>query len=221
MTTQCIRTRLVRLVKPKFAKLTAIGTSPRRILDIGIANDSYLECKAVFPAATYHGLDVVDAGVAMIAGDKFLLRNLEDPHALDDLEPSYDVIIANHVLEHLERGQEVFAQLCRLLAPQGLLYVEVPSLRTAFRAKRGGNYHFHDDPTHRTFYRLEDLANTAIRADCRVVSCGPASTWLKDLLSFPRAVIGMARRDGWGPYLLHLQRKIDHILIQRQPTHPE
>lgn len=215
LTLQDIRTQVVRRLKPKFSTLSGLAPSPRHILDIGIANDSYRECKAVFPGATYHGLDVVDAGVVLEPGDLFLLRNLEEPRALDSLEPIYDMIIVNHVLEHLDHGADVFGRLCRMLAPNGLLYVEVPSLRTAYRAKTRGAYHFHDDPTHRSFYRLEDLANLAIRSDCRVVSCGPASTWLKDLLSLPRAAVGVVRGQGWGPYLLHLQRKIDHILVRR------
>ena len=215
LTFQDLRTQVVRRLKPKFSTLSSLTVSPRYILDIGIANDSYRECKAVFPGATYHGLDVVDAGVVLEPGDRFLLRNLEEQQALIGLEPIYDVIIVNHVLEHLEHGTDVFGRLCNMLAPSGLLYVEVPSLRTAYRAKTPGSYHFHDDPTHRSFYRLEDLANLAIRSNCSVVSCGPTSTWLKDLLSLPRAAFGAIRGQGWGSYLLHLQRKIDHILVRR------
>jgi hypothetical protein len=102
-------------------------------------------------------------------------------------------------------------------APGGLRYVEVPSLRTAHSPKRRGSYHFHDDSTHKRFYVLEQLANVAIDDNCRVVSCGPASTWLKDMLALPRAALGFARSGVWGPYLLHFQRKIDHILVQRMP----
>lgn len=214
---QILRNLVVRGLKPKFAKLAALSRTPRRILDIGIANDSYLECKAVFPTAGYDGIDFIDSAVKMVSGDRFYQCNLEDRESLDGLEPVYDVIIANHVLEHLGRGREVFSELCHLLAPGGLLYVEIPSLRTAYRPKRLGNYHFHDDPTHRRFYVLEDLANLAIDCNCRVVSCGPASTWLKDILSLPRAALGVLRGGLWGPYLLHFQRKIDHIIVQRTP----
>lgn len=206
---------VVRYLKPKFRFVAAVNPAPRHVLDIGIANDSYRECKAVFPAAQYHGLDHVDPGIAFDAGDRFWLCDLEQPGALAGLPPVYDVVIANHVLEHLERGQEVFAGLCRLLAPRGLLYVEVPSLRTAYKAKTRWNYHFNDDPTHRTFYRIEDLSNLAMRSGCRVLSCGPVSTGLKDLLSVPRAAVGLLRGHGWGSYLLHLQRKVDHVLVQR------
>jgi SAM-dependent methyltransferase len=211
-----MKSSIVRRLKPKFSKLAAVRAAPQRILDIGIANDSYLECKLVFPTAAYDGIDSWMQDLKMINGDRFFIRNLEDEDSLSDLGPIYDVIIVNHVIEHLKRGQDVFSELCRLLVPGGYMYVEFPSLRTAHQRKRRGSYHFHDDPTHRRFYLLEDLANSAIESNCQIVSCGPASTWLKDVLSVPRAAVSALRGREWGPYLLHFQRKIDHILVQRR-----
>jgi trans-aconitate methyltransferase len=213
--TSYLRASIVVRLKPKFQRVMPLKCSPSIILDIGIANQSYRECKSVFPRAVYHGLDHIDTGIEFEEGDRFLLRDLEKIDALIDMPANYDLILVNHVLEHLTNGQEVFVKLCSLLSPGGVLYAEFPSLRTAYAAKRSGSYHFHDDPTHRTFYHLEDLANLAITGGCRVVSCGPVSTPLKNLLSVPRAVIGWARGQGYGPYLLHLQRKIDHILVRR------
>jgi SAM-dependent methyltransferase len=213
---QKLRNKLVQALKPKFAKIVELGISPQRVLDIGIANDSYLECKSTFPTARYDGIDFIDTGVLMFSGDRFYQRNLEESGSLTGLDPIYDVIIANHVLEHLNRGREVFGELCHLLAPGGYLYVEIPSLRTAYHPKRHGRYHFHDDPTHRRFYVLEDLANLAIDSNCKIISCGPATTWLKDAISLPRAIFSVLRGGSWGPYLLHFQQKIDHILVQRQ-----
>jgi len=143
---------------------------------------------------------------------------LEEKDSLFDFSSTYDVIMVNHVLEHLERGLDLFSELCLLLAPGGYMYVEFPSLRTAYHSKRSGSYHFHDDPTHRRFYILEDLANSAIECNCKIVSCGPASTWLKDLLSLPRAAVSAFCGGESGPYLLHFQRKIDHILVRRSLT---
>jgi hypothetical protein len=104
---------------------------------------------------------------------------------------------------------------CALLAPGGVLYAEFPSLRTAYRRKTAASYHFHDDPTHRRFYRLEDLANLAMDSGCKVLSCGPASTPLKDLTALPRALLGRVTGAGFGPFMLHALRKIDHIMVQR------
>ncbi len=205
-----------RLGKPKFRETVAIMPLPRRILDVGIANDSYLECKSVFQGAVYTGLDLEPPGFAMEPGDDFILRNLEDKDALNGIQTTYDLIIVNHVLEHLSAGEKVFARLCQLLAPGGVLYAEFPSLRTAYSRKTASSYHFHDDRTHRRFYSLETLANTAIMENCKILSCGPISTPLKDVLAIPRALVGWVRGQGYGPFLLHALRKIDHIMVRRE-----
>lgn len=209
-----LKRQLARLGKPKFRESAAVMPRPRRILDIGIANDSYLECKAVFPDAAYDGVDLSNPRISMAPNDRFILCNLDDADALGKLPGGYDLIIINHVLEHLRHGQRVFGGLCQHLAPGGVLYAEFPSLRTAYVRKTRNRYHFHDDPTHLRFYTLEDLANTAMDAGCQVLSCGPISTPLKNALSAPRAVAGWLRGQGWGPYLLHLQGKIEHVMVQ-------
>lgn len=209
-----LRRQLARQGKPKFRETSTVLPRPRRILDIGIANDSYLECKSVFPDAIYDGLDYQTPGFKMAQGDSFILCNLEDDEALNHLPTGYDLIIINHVLEHLRSGDRVFSALCNRLAPGGVLYAEFPSLRTAYYRKTPNRYHFHDDPTHRRFYRLEDLANSALDAGCRVLSCGPISTPLKNTLALPRALLGWIRGQGYGPFLLHTLGKIDHLMVQ-------
>jgi hypothetical protein len=210
-----IKRLLSAYIKPKFAFPRSLMAKPMRILDVGIANDSYLECKAIFPDAEYHGLDFFDHKVNMSPLDCFFLRDLNDPLSLINLPGNYDLIITNHVLEHIERGYEVFEELCNLLTPGGILYVELPSIRTAFNVKKAGRYHFHDDPTHCRFYNLELLANIAIGRNCKVLSCGPVSTFLKDFFSIPRAFLSILSGGGYGVYLLHFQRKIDHVMIKR------
>jgi SAM-dependent methyltransferase len=201
--------------KFKFYLPYSVGLSPKTILDIGIANDSYLECKLIYPAANYHGLDCYDDGVEMRGSDEFFLCDLEQLDALKNLKGSYDLIIVNHVLEHLFRGADVFSELCNLLTPNGVLYAEFPSIRTAYGRKRLGSYHFHDDPTHKRFYDLNDLANKAMENGCAIISCGPASTLLKNILSIPRAFFKIVRGKEWGANLLHISGKIDHIAVRK------
>lgn len=213
-----LKRQFARMGKPKFRESTAVMPNPSRILDIGIANDSYLECKAVFPRAIYHGVDISDPGVKMNQNDRFINCNLDDEDSLKKLTEKYDLIIINHVLEHLRNGHRVFSGLCSQLAPGGILYAEFPSLRTARARKTRNNYHFHDDPTHLRVYALEDLANIAMDANCQVLSCGPVSTPLKNILSAPRALAGWLSGQGWGPYLLHLQGKIDHVMVRAKAS---
>jgi hypothetical protein len=102
-----------------------------------------------------------------------------------------------------------------MLEDQGILYIEMPSIRTAGKRKKNGSYHFHDDSTHCKFIDLIKYGNIALEKKCKIISMGPVSTPLKNILSIPRALLGIITGKGWGPYLLHMQGKIDHMLIKK------
>jgi len=207
---------LVKHIKPKFFYPFKIKPSPSFILDIGVANNSYKEFKNIYPNAVYHGIDYLESDVVFEKGDKFFLENLESPGTLKELSPVYDMIVINHVLEHLSNGKEIFSRLCSLLAPGGVLYAEFPSIRTAYKRKTKSSYHFHDDETHKSFYVVEELANLAILSGCTIISCGPISTPLKNSLSPIRALLAWITGAPYGPCLLHSQKMIDHIFVVRQ-----
>jgi trans-aconitate methyltransferase len=210
-----IKYLLIKHIKPKFFYPFKIKPNPGFILDIGVANNSYQEFKNIYPNSVYHGIDYVESDVKFQKDDKFILENLESSDALKDLSPIYDMIVVNHVLEHLNNGKEIFSRLCELLAPGGVLYAEFPSIRTAHKKKTSTSYHFHDDITHKSFYLIEELANLAIYSGCNVISCGAISTRMKNFFSPIRALISIFKGEPYGPYLLHRQKKIDHIFVER------
>ena len=66
-------------------------------------------------------------------------------HLSPDLFPPgrFDLIRLNHVLEHLNDPVRSLGQIARWLAPEGLLYVEVPNIEEYCRRKsRGGMFHY-------------------------------------------------------------------------------
>ncbi len=211
-----LKRRLASFGKPKFRSTLMEVSNPKFILDVGVANDSYFECKLVYPEAAYHGLDKFAVNFEMQAPDRFVFCDLETADPLDFLDPIYDLIILNHVIEHLTNGEEIFSKLCGLLQANGVLYAEFPSIRTAYRRKTGSNYHFHEDPTHVSFYVLESLANIAIRRGCRIISCGPSeSPPLKKIVALPRACFNFMRGHGFSRFLPAETRKIDHIMVKK------
>ena len=128
----------------------------------------------------------------------------------------YDLVIVNHVMEHLTNGEEVFKKLCNLLQTGGVLYAEFPSIRTAFKKKNGPNYHFHDDLTHISFYVLENLANIALKSGCHIISCGPStSPPLKYMISIPRGLLNFILGKGFVRFLPSGVKKIDHIFVKK------
>jgi SAM-dependent methyltransferase len=210
-----IKYELIKCIKPKFFYPFKIKPSPGFILDIGVANNSYKEFKNIYPDAVYHGIDCVESDIVFEKEDQFFLENLESSDALKNLSPIYDMIVINHVLEHLSNGKEVFSKLCSLLAPGGVLYAEFPSIRSAQAKKTPWRYHFHDDPTHQSFYVIQDLANIAIEMGCKLITCGPISTLLKNCLAYPRALLGLLNGKCFGSYLIHSKGYIDHIFIRK------
>jgi len=211
-----IKRSLSRYSKPKFTETRKINPTPLDILDIGIENDSYLECKEVYPNSRYTGLDFRKIDFEMIEGDKFILANLEDIDALAKITERYDTIIINHVLEHLNGGEYVFEKLLKSLKLNGIMYAEFPSIRSAYKKKVGKRYHFHEDSTHKKFYVLESLANLAMQNGCKVISCGPVSSpFAKSALSLPRALINFIQGNGFIRYLPSASKLNDHIFIQR------
>lgn len=210
--------QIIQNIKPKFQKTKKLVDNPSLILDVGIANKSYQETTMIFPKSRYHGIDYIDHKIDFNIGDKFIKINLEKELHKLELEDKYDLIIVNHVLEHLPNGIEILCLLCQHLQEHGLLYAEFPSIKTAYNQKTRLNYHFHDDPTHKKFYNLIELANTALENNCAIISCGQASTPLKNILALPRALYSVLRGKGYGADMIHFLGKVDHILIRKLPT---
>lgn len=140
-----------------------------RILDIGCGNHSPRITKHFLPHCVYHGLangrwnlDAEDDRCM----DHLFRIDLNQSSALSEVPDSgYDAVICSHVLEHLEDPHAVISFIASKVRPGGVLYVEVPSTRSARlpRARDGwgpvrGCLNFSDDDSHRTMVDLERVA---------------------------------------------------------------
>lgn len=94
------------------------------VIDIGAQNVNG-SLKDVMPAhLSYVGVDFVAAsGVDVV---------LEDPYQLPFESESVDIVVTSSCLEHSEMFWLTFLEILRVLKPQGLLYMNVPS---------NGDYH--------------------------------------------------------------------------------
>ncbi len=105
----------------------------KKILDIGCGKNKYqsLENKVI-------GMDIVDLPGVDIVHD---LKVSPFPFNNDE----FDIIIAKHILEHLNNIVEIMAELYRILKPNGLLNIIIPyfSSPSAFK-----------DPTHVRYFTL-------------------------------------------------------------------
>ena len=204
-------------LKSKFYNVARFAPDARCVLDVGVANRSAFEMKQVLPRCEYHGLDreVAFDPAERALMDHFYAMDLEvDP--LRSVERGrYDLIVVNHVLEHVVNGLEVVGQAVACLRPGGVLYLEVPNVRSLGRAPSRFSYHFHDDPTHKRLYTPEDLCNTVLAAGGKVIACGAADTPLKSLLAVPRALLGLLRGQSVGHLFVHGRRAITYLAATR------
>ena len=96
-----------------------------RVLEMGCGS------KRIWPGSV-----TVDRNLRSVADVLHDLNQLPYPFA----DNEFDVVIAQHVIEHLEDVIAVVEEVHRILKPNGLWLIEVPHF---------SSHHFYTDPTHR------------------------------------------------------------------------
>ena len=171
------------------------------MLDIGIMNGSPILAKRWFPQCTYHGLDISASMLSQSESekiDRLFIADLET----DDLEEVpdglYDVIVVNHVIEHLRNGLPALTRLAEKLKPGGHLYVEFPSVRSLSFPSGDGTLNFQDDPTHVRVYTLAEVANNLMDSGLKIITAGRPKgitrTFLWFFLMIPLQIFNLITR---------------------------
>ena len=100
----------------------------------------------------HHGVDYAERD-GLPADFGFALCDLAAepiPHP----DGAFDLVVASHVIEHLQNPLLAVAEMARVLKPGGSLYIEAPSERSLFIPGKGRRFaelkchSFYDDPTH-------------------------------------------------------------------------
>ena len=133
---------------------------------------------------------------------EFHLIDLATSNILDCPDDYFDLIVASHVIEHIEKPTMFFEALLRKCKAGGLIYFEAPSDRSAI-VKSDAEYKSHsflsfwDDPTHirpwtpAAFYRL------ALSYDCHLRQSKYMSS-LKDKILYPfKWLYAKITKDGY------------------------
>jgi SAM-dependent methyltransferase len=109
------------------AAITRQGTysNRKRLLDFGCGGGYFLR-HAANSGWSAIGFDVGEAAI-----ETCHTNQLQATSQFADLEPgSFDVILLNHVLEHIEEPEELLRSLRTLLGPLGKIFIEVPNVRS-------------------------------------------------------------------------------------------
>jgi 2-polyprenyl-3-methyl-5-hydroxy-6-metoxy-1,4-benzoquinol methylase len=202
------------------------GKLPRgaRILDIGCGNGSPSLTKRWFPDCHYAGADIQRYNLSPAddaALDAFFPVNADDSGYGAIPDASYDLVILNHVIEHMRAPAPILATLCGKLRPGGYIWIAFPSLRSlSLPHSVDETLNFCDDPTHVYVPDLREIANVLLANGVKVLHAGRSRegflTTLGDLFKLGKRLVKklftgqFSGRGMW--YLLGFE---DHVFGQR------
>lgn len=154
------------------------------ILDIGCGNHSPSITKKWFGKCDYYGVDRgeynIDKGDIVLMKEFYRIDLEKNPEKLDEIpDEFFDIIIFNHVIEHLTNGMDVLSELVKKLKKGGKIYIEFPSVKSLslpsvknFPSFFSGTINFCDDSTHVRLYSLLDVANHLLSREFKILKGG-------------------------------------------------
>jgi len=186
-----------------------------KCLDFGCGNGLVLRQNAtVRPDLEFFGIDIKDFSGELPKRVSFSIYNGEKlPHQ----DNYFDIITANHVLEHIQNPKRILTELKRVLKNKGRIYIEVPNKRSLWGKPHGkfaGTVHFFDDPTHFRPYSQIELAQLCRQSGFRIIKSGIVRNLLHLILSpillfagslMPSKLHYMYARNsliGWASYII-------------------
>lgn len=178
---------------PKLAAIrNVVGPRSVRVLDVGCGNDSCQLTRYWLRVSEYHGVDREhwnNQSADYAKMDRVFILDLDSDDLSQIPDEHYDVVIMNHVIEHLENGYTVVESLLRKLAKNGAFYIETPSYRTLNFPSATGFLNFYDDPTHKRLYDVQQIVDLLMAKEMRVRSFGIRRSLTRILFMTPVSVV--------------------------------
>jgi 2-polyprenyl-3-methyl-5-hydroxy-6-metoxy-1,4-benzoquinol methylase len=98
-----------------------------RLLDIGCGNGAFLKsASTILPGWKLSGTELNNRYREQILAIPGVTTFHSGP--LSDLDGQFDVIVLSHVLEHIETADAFLIEVAGLLAPDGILFIQVPNI---------------------------------------------------------------------------------------------
>lgn len=157
--------------------------SAHGFVDVGCSNGAFaIAAAARFPHCEVWALDPLDSAVAECRrqAEARTIGNLRAEMASADALPlasaAVDRALMRNVLHHLDRPDRAYAELARVLAPDGLLLLEAPSNPgDAQLGRLISDVHMFMDDSHRRTYHRPDAIVTGLAA--HGIVAGVADAW--------------------------------------------
>jgi SAM-dependent methyltransferase len=198
---------------------------PPRVLDIGCGNHSPTLTKRWFPGCYYAGADIqtYNNGDQDLAAIDHFYPVAPDGSGYDSIpDDSFDLVILNHVVEHMADPAPVLAKLCSKLRSGGYIWIAFPSLRSlSLPSSCDETLQFCDDSTHIHIPDIREIGNVLLANQVRILHAGHSRegffTTLADIVKLAKRILkrlftGQFSGKGmW--YLLGFE---DHVFGQRR-----
>lgn len=172
----------------RLAKITSPG---RRLLEIGVGSGSFLS------AARETGYDVMGCDLSMSICQR--IRNTYDiPMHGEQLatlvgENRFDVIVLNHVLEHVSQPIEFLCDVRRLLAPGGIAHIAAPNIGCWEAALSGWTSY---EPYHLAYFTPQTLQRVVYASGLAIEQITTHESFSGWFLAVLRSVLGVNRANG-------------------------
>lgn len=205
----------------RYYRIAKYAKVPGKLLDVGSSTGTLL---SVFKR---HGWSVLGiepsdkaSKIASAKGVETMTGVIED---LDLKGQAFDVVTANHVLEHVENPTNVLKRIFKLLKPGGLVYIDVPNFASFNSMLAGEKWRDLLPDEHLHHFTPATLINLLEKVDFRVVEWGTstgvfdlanplAATWqalinrkkrfFYMILSLPISFIQILSKKGDGLYVI-------------------
>ena len=175
-------------------RLRRLALRGRRLLEVGVGSGSLLA------AARAAGFDVVgcDLSPDICESVKRAYGVPVVPGAIEDVEGQgrFDVIVANHVLEHVSDPLVFLNAVRRLLAGGGICHLAVPNIGCPEAALSGwGSY----EPYHLLYFTPATVSALVANAGLRVFSVSTHESFSGYFVAVSRTLLGVRldRRGTW------------------------
>jgi SAM-dependent methyltransferase len=169
---------------------------PGRLLDVGCGAG---ELGAVFAR---HGYEVCGVEPSEAAAGHARSRGVDVHHGtLDDApwaDGSFDAVIFNHALEHIDDPVDAIARAASLLRPDGVVAIAVPNFGSWHRRRFGSAWFQLDLPRHLQHFDRDSLSAVVRRAGLRPIAVGASSMRPSLLGSLQYSTFGRLRYGGRG-----------------------
>ena len=173
------------------ARLSLAKSSGRRLLEIGVGSGSLLNAAR---AEGYEvlGCDLSDSICARVRRDYGITMHSEPLATLLD-EKGFDVIVMNHLLEHVQQPIQFLENVRCLLAPGGLVHIAVPNI-ACWEAGLAGWTSY--EPYHLTYFDPQTLQRAVTASGLVVDSINTYDSFSGWFLGLLRTALGVNRDAG-------------------------